>query len=339
MTYVHPFQASEQEVMANLGYFAQQVMERLGSHFLHLPHTDLLVEYDRFAQAYQVLYDATNGFQQVELATVHTAFEIDGMAFLVLRVILGLSPPEWAYLAGQDVSQGFARYVESRARRGGNLYDRMRQDSVRRVALLVKTACRLLHEPLSQQEGMIHRLDKVDTVRGLASLQSVAEQGVPYSRLLHERLLGRPFATYRDAISERVGSILEDAIEELLKAQGIPYYRPDAAEQIPGFRQTPDFVVPNIREPSVVIEAKLTEDDGTARDKVARILRLRQSSERGEDLEVVACIDGRGFGVRQSDIEDLLRGTRGKVFTLATLPMMVEHTRLQAFVGQGPSYP
>ena len=37
------------------------------------------------------------------------------------------------------------------------------------------------------------------------------------------------------------------------------------------FDPFPDFIVPDEFNPQVVIEAKITEDDGTARDKVTRI--------------------------------------------------------------------
>ena len=50
------------------------------------------------------------------------------------------------------------------------------------------------------------------------------------------------------------------------------------------------------------------------------------------DFEVVACIDGRGFGVRREDMRSLITMTEGKVFTLATLDQMVAHTRLQEFL-------
>ncbi len=58
-------------------------------------------------------------------------------------------------------------------------------------------------------------------------------------------------------------------------------------------------------------EAKLTEDDGTARDKVARIQRLdalRREGRQGNKskYELVACIGGRGFGVRREDMRRLL---------------------------------
>jgi hypothetical protein len=48
-------------------------------------------------------------------------------------------------------------------------------------------------------------------------------------------------------------------------------------------------------------------------------------------FEVIACIGGRGFGVRREDMKKLLIATRGKVFTLKTLSYLVEFTRLHEF--------
>ena len=88
--------------------------------------------------------------------------------------------------------------------------------------------------------------------------------------------------------------------------------------------------------PQVVIEAKLTEDDGTARDKVTRVQHLGTLSMEGRSVgeagfEVIACIAGRGFGVRREDMKKLLLATRGKVFTPQNLYQLVEHTRLVEF--------
>jgi len=85
-----------------------------------------------------------------------------------------------------------------------------------------------------------------------------------------------------------------------------------------------------------VIEAKLTEDDGTARDKVTRIQHLGELSTKGQKdgkpkFEVLACIGGRGFGVRREDMRKMLEATRGKVFTLKTLDKLINHTRLKEF--------
>jgi hypothetical protein len=42
-------------------------------------------------------------------------------------------------------------------------------------------------------------------------------------------------------------------------------------------------------------------------------------STRFHRFEVIACISGRGFGVRREDMKKLLLATRGKVFTFKTL--------------------
>jgi hypothetical protein len=94
-------------------------------------------------------------------------------------------------------------------------------------------------------------------------------------------------------------------------------------------------VIPDEFNPSVVIEAKITEDDGTARDKVTRIQHLGElgagAGRKGPRFEVVACIGGRGFGVRREDMRKMLLATRGKVFTLKTLDRLIDCTRLKDF--------
>ena len=89
------------------------------------------------------------------------------------------------------------------------------------------------------------------------------------------------------------------------------------------------------------IEAKLTEDDGTARDKVTRIQHLGQLSLMGapagqQKHQVIACIAGRGFGVRREDMKKMLLATRGKVFTLKTLGRLVECSNLANFKTRQP---
>ena len=122
----------------------------------------------------------------------------------------------------------------------------------------------------------------------------------------------------------------------MLISAGISYRKTKRAERVSGFDQTPDFIIPSEFNPQVVIEAKITEDDGTARDKVTRVQHLTEISLEGQPqglsrFQVVACIGGRGFGVRREDMRKLLYATEGKVFTLKTLDKLVEHTRLAEF--------
>jgi len=84
------------------------------------------------------------------------------------------------------------------------------------------------------------------------------------------------------------------------------------------------------------MEAKIAEDDGTARDKVTRVQHLGELSRQGQrpgtfQYEVVACIGGRGFGSRRADMKKLLLATRGKAFTLKNLDRLVECTALRKF--------
>ena len=149
-------------------------------------------------------------------------------------------------------------------------------------------------------------------------------------------LLGRPFAGHRDSVSELVGDSLESVIEDVLTKGGISYRKTKRAQRVPGFDQAPDFIIPSEFSPQVVIEAKLTEDDGTARDKITRVQHLHTISMQGQPsgkpgFEVIACIAGRGFGVRREDMKKLLLATCGKVFTLKTMDQLIEHSMLKNF--------
>ncbi len=207
----------------------------------------------------------------------------------------------------------------------------------KRIQALVSVAVEYIYRGAPPgTESTVHRMAKADTQKGAASLRHVASEHVPYPVVLYERFLGRPFASYRDSISELVGDVMESAIEQRLREARISFRKTGQAERIPDFQQAPDFFVPTEYSPAVIIEAKITGDDGTARDKVARILRLanmrdERARKRRPSFEVVACIDGRGFGVRRQDMKDMLTATRGKVFTLATLDKLIDHTDLVKF--------
>ena len=237
-------------------------------------------------------------------------------------------------MTSTEVTQNAARAIDRRIRLNPEARFNANGVQTRRIAALVETACMLLckKRPRTAREKL-HRLDKADTRDGLSSLNNMASMGVPYATLLYERLLGRPFAGHRDSVSELVGDSLEAAVEGILQKAGISFRKTKRAEQIRGFDQAPDFMIPSEFNPKVVIEAKLTEDDGTARDKVTRIQHLEEISNkrRRTGFQVVACIGGRGFAVRRNDMAKLIRATGGKVFTLKTLDCLIAHTQLRDF--------
>ncbi len=337
-----PFEVNFEVLQSDLDAYVDAVFGCLESEFLVIPKGKGFVEFPVFEEGYEALKRATGGFRDVTPDSVAPIVFETPIALIVLRCMLGFTPPEWAYFATRhtsvEVTQSSARTIDRKIRMDpetslptkGNVTER-------RIRALIAAACHALNSDVPEQSpDDLHRLEKADTKAGLLSVRSSAELGVPYSILLYERLLGRPFAGHRDSISELIGNIVENAIEDALSRAGISNRKTKRAERLDGFDQAPDFVVPNEHNPQIVIEAKLTEDDGTARDKVTRVQHLAALSMLGQPsgqprFEVIACIAGRGFGVRREDMRKLLLATRGKVFTLQNMTQLVQHTRLAEY--------
>ncbi len=336
-----PFEASLDEILRNPESYVDAVFSCLESEFLVMPKGAGFVEYPVFERGYEALKTATASFSQLDPEKVYRVTVAEPVSIVVLRSMLGFTPPEWGYVTtqrtGVSVTQGFVRSLDRKVRMNPETELNTNGVTRERLKAMVETACELLASGAPEvDEDQVHRLDKADTRNGIDSIKNVALIGVPYAMLLYERFLGRPFAGHRDSVSELIGDSLESAIEEVLSKAGISFRKTKRAERIEGFDQTPDFIIPSEFNPQVIIEAKITEDDGTARDKVTRIQHLGELSLAGRSVdnpryEVIACIGGRGFGVRREDMKKLILATRGKVFTPKTLDRLVEFTRLKEF--------
>ncbi len=357
-----PFELSSEELRDRLEEMVQVTIADLVSEFLLMPMGSSFIKYPDFRAAYEVLKRHTAAFTNFTETAVGEALRENSRVLGVLRAVLGMTPPEWAELARtegmSDITQGAARgldracretpeYVgiierryQARLARSGRIGQRPvgRPKSFERIEALVRVAIQYITRGAPQEtDGVVHRLAKFDTHDGIISLQHAAREDVPYAVLLYERYLGGPFATHRNAVSELVGEVMENAVEDQLRHAGITYRKTKRAERLPGFGQASDFCIPDEVAPVVIIEAKITSDDGTARDKVARIKELE--TQRNQHVasghacyEVVACIDGRGFRERREDMRQMLLRLDGKVFTTASLDQLVIHTRLKEFV-------
>ena len=336
-----PFEVNASELRAHTDVYVDSVFSCLESEFLVLPRGQGFVDYPTFETGYEALKRATEGFTRITAEEALPVVQSAPIAFIVLRSMLGFTPPEWAYITSQrtgvQINQGAVRTLDRKARMEPEGELSTKGLTGERLEALVTAACELLNEgaPKVEQEK-IHRLDKADTRGGLEGLKRMSELGMPYAMVLYERFLGRPFAGHRDSVSELVGDGLESAIEDVLHKAGVSFRKTKRAEKIDGFDQAPDFIIPSEFNPQVVIEAKLTEDDGTARDKVARIQRLDTLRREGQPgrkpkYELVARIGGRGFGVRREDMRRLLFATDGKVFTEKTLGKLLSCTKIKEF--------
>lgn len=337
----YPFEATAAEIAAKPDSFVDAVFSCLTSEFLTMPRGDGFVPFPVFETGYEALKQGTKVFSAITEQAVYEIIINCPIAFVVLRAMLGFTPPEWAYIATQttkcDISQGFIRSLDRKIRSQPLEPIRPSADIANRIQKLIATACKLLKDGApAVPADRLHRLDKADTQAGLSGMQALAKIGAPYAMVLYERFLGRPFAGHRDSVSELIGDGLENAIEDVLSKAGISFRKTKRAEKISGFDQSPDFIIPSEFNPQVIIEAKITEDDGTARDKVTRIQHLAElsgSAGRGGKTayEVIACIGGRGFGVRREDMKKMLLATRGKIFTVNTLDRLVECTKLREY--------
>jgi hypothetical protein len=333
-----PYEATTEQIQEAIDRYVDTFINGLRSFFELMPRGSGFVEFERFRSAYRVLREKTDNFGRIEPDSVLDAIRGDPLSLVVFRSILGITPPELASLArarlGTDIDQGTARRLDKQARDGHDLLGRTQPRTQRYIRELVQTATELLRGGAPNvPQSVIHRLDKVDTAGGTAGIIRLAEEGVPYETLLYERFLGRPFASHRDSVSEQVGEILEGAARSVLDSAHISYHESRIAERFEDMDQAPDFLVPNASEPLAVIEAKLAEDDGTARDKVTRIQHLGELRDKRErrgaaSYEVIACVDGRGFSIRREDVKKLLLATRGKLFNASTISQMAAHTSL-----------
>ena len=236
------FEASVEELEANLEDYVNRVTASLRSEFLAMPKGDGFIQYECFEVGYEALKRATDSFRSItHSAVIECVFETP-IVFVVLRTMLGFTPPEWAYTttlrSGLAVGQGAARAIDRKVRLAPFVpMRRGRGVTEARVGAMVKTACDLLAErvPADLPIELLHRLDKVDTSTGSVSLNAAATLGIPYAMLLYERLLGRPFAAHRDSVSELVGDALENAIEGVLSRAQVSFYKTKRAERVPGY--------------------------------------------------------------------------------------------------------
>ena len=233
LTVPFPFEVDFDEVQSDLDAYVDAVFGCLESEFLVMPKGRGFVEFPVFEEGYEALKRATGGFRDVTPDSVAPVVFETPIALIVLRCMLGFTPPEWAYFAtrqtGIEVTQSSARTIDRNIRMDPEAALPKKQSvTQRRIRALIAAACHALNSGVPEQSpDDLHRLDKADTKAGLVTVRSSAELGVPYSILLYERLLGRPFAGHRDSISELIGNIVENAIEETCRVRASATERPN----------------------------------------------------------------------------------------------------------------
>jgi hypothetical protein len=331
----------ENEARALLGLSFLSVTQ---PSFHLIPRGTAMASQGEFTSAYDDLAAATANFAVADTATLTRAVLAAPRALIPLRMIAGLTHNELAVAMklvdpGSTTSGATLKKFERSPAPNGV--------TAKREAL-VKTAVEAIRAVLNRQiltvpedaAGNFHsKIDREDTRDGWLSVNDAAVHGVPYSALLYHRYVGGAWRQVQDAYSEIKGdNILEVPLEQLLISEKIPYYRTpsgasgaaDAARRF-GLNPGPDFVIPE-HEPAVIIESKVAEDGGTARDKAARIQALAIAGRRA-GLAVCALVDGKGWGERPSALVDVVIATEGRTYSLSTLMQILAVSEIASVRG------
>lgn len=303
--------------------------------------------YDRpyFTEVYRSAFDATDGFRNVGESDLADVLIADPRVLLVFRTMLGLTHQEFSHsttlvaeplgLAAVSVSK-----VKSMEIKGSAV-------TAVQAKILATTLTQAIDGSLFGDPGVPGlrvKQEKLDTERGWASVQDVAHNGVNYADFLHQRHYGGSFRQVLDATSTKRGDLLEDAVEQLFIDHKIPYIRTGSTNQGEieerfeiRVAPAPDFVVfDNSGSLRGMLECKLVNDGGTARDKALRFERLRQESIRLGGVPLLAVLAGLGWTRVNDTLGPVVRDTEGRVFTLATLPQMLSVAPFPTLVGLAP---
>ena len=267
-------------------------------------------ELPQIEHAYERAHAMTNGFVNVDVATLAHAIDTEPGTLQIFRLLLGFTKNEF------DASEGIV---------AGELRRPLTNAEI--AAKVVDRAMRGVLFP-AQGGSVRSKIDKPDTVAGWDTVREYADHGVPFPVFLHQRHYGGAFRQLLDATSSKRGDLLEDAVEELFVAEGIRFVRtgPHPQEEISRrfgltVKPAPDFVVHDEREQiKAILECKQVNDGGTARDKAARFATLRAEAMRLGGIPVFAVLAGLGWRRTQDALGPVVRDTDGRVFTVQTLP-------------------
>ena len=158
-----PFEASPDEIARDPEQFVDAVFACLGSEFMVMPKGPGFVDYPVFERGYEALKAATAAFSQLTPDRVLEVAQAEPISLIVLRTMLGFTPPEWAYVAtqrtGTAVSQGFLRSLDRKIRMAPEASLRPTKTTRERIEALLKTACDLLVSGVPDTEdGKVHSI-------------------------------------------------------------------------------------------------------------------------------------------------------------------------------------
>ncbi len=302
---------------------------QLGPNFAYI-HEAQFYELPHFLGAYEKAVTATSEFTMVSAEHLQAVLANEPTTLLVFRTITGLTKGEFAasttlVAEPSGLEALSADKVDSMERHGSAPSD----SQVEAAALAIDgiMSGSLFGEPPGPLKS---KQSKPDSAEGWATVARFADVGVPYSHLLHQRHYGGSFRQVLDATSTLRGNLIEDAVEELFRSNGVPHVRTSRSQADVESRfevtvhPAPDFVVFDAADTlRGMLECKGANDGGTARDKASRFRPLRDESLRLGGIPLLAVLGGLGWTRVNDTLGPVIRACDGRVFTLANLEEML----------------
>lgn len=328
------------------GIFAAIARERyvpqLAADFAYVPHVPFYDE-PHFEHVYSATCDATEGFTKVAVSDIAALLQQNPQTLLVFRTITGLLKNELApatAVVAEALADGSqkvsASTIDGAEKRGARI-------TAEQARVLAHTIDKLVRRELYTDAalGWHSKQEKFDTRDGWDGVRTLSNGGVPYSSYLHQRHFGGPFNQVTNATTSNRGDLLEDAVQQLFDDNGIPYIRTGAHNQgdiATRFGVTvtpaPDFVVFDASDTlRGMLECKVANDGGTARDKANRFQSLQGEGKRLGGVPVIGVLGGTGWARVNDTLGSVLQHTDGRVFTVETLDEMLTVNPFPQLIG------
>ncbi len=280
--------------------------------------------------AYEQAHALTRAFVDVGPTSLARTIQAAPATVIIFRLLLGFTTQEFAASTVITAGQlGYAPLSNSsiKAMENGKATT---AEIAETVAVVIDQAMRgkLFPERIGEVRS---KINKPDTAAGWDTVRTYAVQNVPFPVFLHQRHYGGAFRQLLDATSGKRGDLLEQAVEELFTANRIRFVRtgPSNHKTIAKkfgltVKPAPDFVVHDSDDSlKAILECKQANDGGTARDKAARFLSLRNEAMRLGGIPVFAVLAGLGWRRTADTLGPVVRDTDGRVFTIQTLDSMM----------------
>jgi hypothetical protein len=317
-------------------------VHHLAPHFHIVPWPVRFLDREGFFAGYAAATKHTDGFLNAEPEVIADAIRAEPRSLRIFRLILGYSPKELSEALASFEGVALGDATINRLEDGGVATARL-ENAIEALGRLISTVVTTGGYTIADElrdRGFRGKTDKPDTETGWDSVARFASEGVPYSEFLYQLWYGGAFRQLQDAGGRLKGDVLEDAVEDLFRDNGVPYVRTTPGTQATAgerfgvtVQPAPDFILHDKEAPRGLLECKSAGDGGTARDKAARFGALSREANRLSGIPVLAVLEGFGWRRLNDALGPVVRDCDGRVFMPGNLADLLKVDPVRDLIG------